>query len=472
MLQQWNTSGYITSNCFTAANGYTGFENEGVNKSVILNEAGYFSNNYDYVAIVDWDHGVGGYPGRTPDYPNVGWNDMHYMFEDDWGTVVGSPPGNSDWTHGVYDIDMYNAFPPAKVHFAFIDACYSANLYFLGEGSHPNDSLPLGLPFAFTHRIVTAYPTGTEMSIDGYSLPDAFPQCYIGFPTGSAALDQRIPYPSGTNKWYIWVGNFFYLALNFDISVKDALDMASNLQWGCNGFLDSYLINDGFTAVWPMDTDGDGIFEEGPVQQGPHSTLAVYGNANIHLKNFQPPDMVTAPSVSGPTAGYVGVSYQFSASSIDSQGHNIQYRFDWGDGSPYNETGWYSNGATVNLSHSWGSAGIYTVKVQARCPNSGWSSWSSPRTIAIAVPKLTVNVYSLQHGMLYGVPVWIDNVYVGTSPYSGYVTSGSHQIKVPGNLYFHVFRYYYYDGIYNYSNPITLLINSDKTIAAYYYSYI
>jgi len=81
---------------------------------------------------------------------------------------------------------------------------------------------------------------------------------------------------------------------------------------------------------------------------------------------------------------------------------------------------------------------------------------------------LTVKAYSIQSGWLYGVPVWIDNVYVGTTPYSGYVTPGSHQIKVPSNLYVHVFKYYYYDGIYNYSNPMTLSITSDKTVTAYY----
>lgn len=380
-FHQANMSSYIASQCFTAANGYSGFNNHGVNKDVILYQAGYFSSNYDYVAIVDWDHGVGGYPPNAP-------GEEHYMFEDDWGTVVGTPSNHyTDWSHGVYDIDIYNVFPPAKVHFAFIDACQSANLYRLGQG-YSSTGKPLGLPFAFTHRIVTAYPTGTEMSIDGYGSPDAFPQCYIGFPEGSAALDQRIS-PSGDfgsgPKWYIWVGNFFYLALNYDISVKDALDMASWYMWQCN-FIQSPLRGAGFTAVWPMDTNGDGEFEVGPGQQGLNSTLAVYGNANIHLKNFQPSHIVTSPSLSGPTTGYAGVSYQFSAYSIDSYGHNIRYRFDWGDGSPYTETGWYSNGATVYASHSWSSTGVYSVKVQAQCPNSGWTSWSSPRTITIVAP--------------------------------------------------------------------------------------
>ena len=96
------------------------------------------------------------------------------------------------------------------------------------------------------------------MSFDGYSYPDSFPQCYIGFPWGSAALNQHIDYDGSYGagpQWYIWVGNFFDLALNYDISVKDALDMASWIMWECDGFLDSPLTGSGFTAVWPMDKE-------------------------------------------------------------------------------------------------------------------------------------------------------------------------------------------------------------------------
>ncbi|MCW4045477.1 MAG: hypothetical protein NWE94_08185, partial [Candidatus Bathyarchaeota archaeon] len=342
ITRQWNASSYIASNCFSAANGYTGFNNDRSNKDAILSQASYFSSNYDYVAIVDFDHGVGNVlsPGE-----------FHYMFEDDWGTVVGSPPGTTSVDHGVYDKDIYNVFPPAKVHFAFISACMSARIYstavvpgyplVYGGGLNANGTAE-GLPFAFTHRQVSSQypPIGTAMSFDGYNYPDNFPQCYIGFPYGSAALNQHINYNQQYGSgpyWCDWVFHFFYYALNFDVSVKAALDYASQqVNWdGCTSFANSPLQGSGFAAVWPMDKDGDGNYEAGTEEIGYHSTLAVYGNSNIHLKNFQPSDIVTVPFVSGPTTGYASTSYQFSTASIDSYGHNIKYRFDWGDGSPY-----------------------------------------------------------------------------------------------------------------------------------------
>lgn len=471
--KQWYVSDYIVSHFFTPANGYSGYNHEATNKDQILYQGEFFSEYYDYVAIVDWNHGVGGFPGQAPGYPNVPENEQHYMFEDDWGTVVGSRPGTSDWSHGVYDIDMYNTFPPAKVHFAFIDACQSANLWRLGQGFYSGTGNPVGLPFAFTHRIVSYVPagyTGTAMSDDGYNRPDAFPQCYIGFPQGSAALDQRIDRYGdfGTGpKWYEWIIFFFYFALNFDIPVKDALDMASYMQWQCNGFQYSPLQGSGFTAVWPMDLEWPwGVFEEGPNQQGPHSTLEVYGNGNIHLKNFQPSHMVTWPSVDGPTICDPGVYYTFNAHSIDSHQHTLRYVFDWGDGSPYTYTYYYPNGESVSAAHKWNSEGIYNIRVKAQCESGTWSSWSNPYTVRIGTYHwLYVDAYDANYGYELNPNVYIDSEWVGNAPVSVLVTEDWHSVEVDD-----WWGYWYFVGFSDgYGNGESRPIYSDTSITAWYW---
>jgi hypothetical protein len=479
--RQDDVSDYIVSNCFNAANGYSGDDNTWVNQDVIISQAYSFSINYDYVAVVDWDHGVTGFPGQTSRHSSVPDDEEHWMFEDDYGTKWGNrtqynadPEGHTDYSHGVYDIDIYNAFPPAKVHFAFIDACQSAQ--YLHQG-YTASGYPLGMPFAFTHRPVAHVSegyTGTLISNDGYNRPDAFPQCYIGFPDGSAALDQLISedgeYGTGP-PWYQWITLFFYKALAFDVSVNDALDWASDMQWQCDDFLNSPLTWPGFTAVWPMDKEEPyGVFEN---YTGTSSTLAVYGNGDIHLRNFQPSDMVTWPYVGGPTVGEVGESYQFSAYSIDSQGHDIKYTFNWGDGSE-NETDWYDSGEVAYMSHSWSSGGIHNVTVKAQCDQGTWSSWSTPHAIDIGeiyqLTVLAINQYS-EPGY---VPLYIDGDYVGTTGYAYPVTEGYHSIGVVSPLYgggIHWFSCFYYNGIYNGSNPVTLAITQDKTVTACYLSY-
>jgi hypothetical protein len=467
-------SDYIESNFFTAANGYTGDNNIWENEDVIISQAYSYRYNYDYVAVVDWDHGVTGLPGLTSRHSSVPDDEQHWMFEDDYGTKDGYPDDHTaDYSHGVYDIDIYNAFTPAKVHFAFIDACQSAQYWYQGYSA---SGYPLGLPFAFTHRLVKYEPegySGTFMSNDGYSRPDTFPQCYIGFPDGSAALDQRIPYNYGP-KWYEWIMFFFYFAVDCNYSVNDALDAACWNNWQIEEFPDSYLQGDGFTAIWPLDeVEQWGEFEVDP-GPGAHSTLAVYGNGNIHLKNFNPSDTVTWPSVVGPEIGEVDESYQFSARSIDSHGHDIKYTFNWGDGSE-NETGWYDSGVSACMSHSWSSGDTYNVTVKAQCDQGTWSSWSTPHAIDIGeIYQLTVLAIN-QYNEPGAVPLYIDYEYVGTTGYAYPVTEGYHSIGVTSPVYggggIHWFSCFYYDGIYNGSNPVTLPVNEDKTVYACYMSY-
>ena len=477
-------SGTIVSNFFNPAHSYTGDNNIWENEDVIISQAYYFSNTYDYVAVVDWDHGVTGYPGQTSRYPSVPDSEQHYMFEDDYGTMWGTyaqyhsdPGGHTDYSHGVYDIDIYNAFPPAKVHFAFIDACESANLTHLGQG-YSATGYPLGMPFAFTHRLVAYTPTGytgTYMSDDGYNRPDAFPQCYIGFPYGSAALNQKIPYPYGDHPWYEWIIFFFYFAVDCNYPVNDALDEACWQQWQIDEFSDSWLQGNGFTAVWPMDYNQNGEIDEGENTIGEHSTLAVYGNGNINLRSFNPSDMVTWPSVYGPEIGEPSEPYQFSARSIDSQGHDIQYTFDWGDNSQDVTEEFYDNGETAYMSHSWSSPGTYYVTVKAQCSQGTWSSWSTSYAIDIGeIHQLTMLAIN-QYNEPGAVPLYIDGDYVGTTGYTYQVTEGYHTIGVASPLYSgggeHVFACFYYDSIYNGSNPAAIPVTEDKTVYACYWSY-
>jgi hypothetical protein len=88
--------------------------------------------------------------------------------------------------------------------------------------------------------------------------------------------------------------------------------------------------------------------------------------------------------------------------------------------------------------------------------------------------QLTVYAYN-QYSQSGYVPLYIDGQYIGTTGYTYTVTEGNHQIYVESHLYdgygYHVFQCYYYDDNYNYNNPMTLSVTSDKSVTAYYYSY-
>lgn len=269
------------------------YSNGGQICSDILN----LQSNNDYIAVVDFDHGVGGYPGQAG--APAPQNEVHYMFEDNTGTVIGTYGSHyTDWSHGIYEMTIYPWVTQGKVAFAFINACLSADTTQFGQGMLPSQWPPyparaVGMPFAWTYRLVeprsmSGFNINDHISNDGYSNPDWAPQVYIGFPYRSASLSQNIP--QGGNPYYYWVIAFFYYALCTSETVNQALDSASWQFMGSS--FGSSPLRTGFTAEW----------WNFPSQPG--CTMAIYGNGNIRLQQFTAPsDVASTPSINGPTSG-------------------------------------------------------------------------------------------------------------------------------------------------------------------------
>ncbi len=484
--------------CFSN-NGYSAVNHQGEmsTKNQILydvnNYYGYASS-FDYFAVVDFDHGVGN---------DIVSNERHYMFEDDAGTFWGTI--NNYTRHldeAAYDMEIYNRVNPDKTIFAFINTCTSADYnnahgvipYTDTYASYAQGMLPSGnargMPFAFTHRLVhdkSSYPGFSitadpndprfgDISDDGYGDPDTGRNVYLGFPWGSAAIEQRIPFDYGP-QYYYWLSDFFSLALDWDYSVNQALDIASDWTWGCGTFGSSYL-HTGFAANWPQ-KDVNGNWQNSNII-GAGSTLAVYGNGDIHLKQYEP-NYVSWPVISGPAVGDMGETYDFWARSTSHSGQPIHYVFDWGDGSDPEYTDYWPSGNWVGASHAWSANGIYTITVTAQDYDG---TWSNPNYYTINIGNqpvyhyLTVEAYSMLIGT--GFPLYphvlIDSVDYGTAPVTVYVQEGWHDVELDysvWNSYINCDTYFdhvtYDDGYnyYGYGSPVPVYHNQYAT--AWYY---
>ncbi len=235
----------------------------GSSKAQILSAITSLQGMCDTVAVVDFDHGVG-----RSDYRLAPPGEFHYMFEDNTGTYVGAYPGTAVPDNGVYDMDVYQLVQAGKISFAFINTCLSADLTYQGllpSQWPPYPERAVGMPFAWMHRLV-----GSQMSNNGYSNPDGGGQCYIGFPWGSASLEQSLPKDSGILYWG-WVYRFFLEACTTSKTVNQALDTASQQTWG-QPFGTSPL-RQGFSAYWWPSWYPD-----------TNSKMAVYGDGGIQLK--------------------------------------------------------------------------------------------------------------------------------------------------------------------------------------------
>jgi len=139
-------------------------------------------------------------------------------------------------------------------------------------------------------------------------------------------------------------------------------------------------------------TDNDGIFNW-TVAAVPSTTclVRVYEAADSDPTDSSDAlfSIIAAETVSAPTtptglaSGTVGTNYTYSSNgSTSSYGHDVQYFFDWDDGS---DSGWLAVG-TTQASHSWATAGTYQVQAMARCASHTViiSSWSTALSVTIS----------------------------------------------------------------------------------------
>jgi len=98
---------------------------------------------------------------------------------------------------------------------------------------------------------------------------------------------------------------------------------------------------------------------------------------------FQQPNTPSIPD--GPTSGTAGTEYTYTTSTTDSDGDQVSYWFDWGDGTNSGWLGSYNSGEEINSSHIWNSKGSYEIRVKAKDSNGAQSEWSD--RLAITMPR-------------------------------------------------------------------------------------
>ena len=90
------------------------------------------------------------------------------------------------------------------------------------------------------------------------------------------------------------------------------------------------------------------------------------------------------PMFNGPSHGRPGIIYDYSVQALDSDGDDVYYYIDWGDGS---NTGWigpYASGEEVTQAHRWLVKGSYVVKAKARDVFDAESTWTE---LEVTMPR-------------------------------------------------------------------------------------
>jgi hypothetical protein len=208
-------------------------------------------------------------------------------------------------------------------------------------------------------------------------------------------------------------------------------------------------------------------------------TVTIGGGGN------SPPNTPNTPS--GPTTGTPGATYTYSTSTIDPDGDQVKYYFDWDDGTG-DWTSYASSGSTQSASHSWSSGGTYQVKVKAQDDNGADSSYSSTLTVTITSTNSAPNKPNRPSGSTAGKVgksysytsstndpdgdkvyynfSWGDGTYSGwIGPYdSGLVVTASHAWSTEGTLSIQVKAKDEHGTESVWSDPLTISMPKNKIV--------
>jgi len=102
-------------------------------------------------------------------------------------------------------------------------------------------------------------------------------------------------------------------------------------------------------------------------------------DSDARLVKFAPfdnerPDKPDKPS--GKKRGKVGIDYTYTTSTTDSDGGQVYYLWDWGDGNFSELLGPFNSGDICSATHNWTEADTYNVAVRAIDEYGGESDWS------------------------------------------------------------------------------------------------
>jgi len=90
------------------------------------------------------------------------------------------------------------------------------------------------------------------------------------------------------------------------------------------------------------------------------------------------------PTIEGPNNAVAQKRYDYTFSTTDPEGDDVEYFIEWGDGKKFIWTGPYESGEQVIKSHSWTYEGNYTIRVKARDTYGAESDWT---TTELTMPK-------------------------------------------------------------------------------------
>ena len=107
--------------------------------------------------------------------------------------------------------------------------------------------------------------------------------------------------------------------------------------------------------------------------------------AGLSCKKNHPPDVPAVPT--GPDVCFEDSAYTFTTIATDPDGDSVAVRFEWGDSTSSEWSGWFASGESITQTHVWQDTGTCEVTVQAQDRAELRSGWSNALTVTAVLHR-------------------------------------------------------------------------------------
>ena len=272
-------------------------------------------------------------------FPFVSIDQQYCIVTDNGNEANLSGPNSYDW---FYDSSIYPNTTAQRTIFAFLWSCLQGDIV----GDIQYSGYEHGMPYAWLH---------TSLRSDGYGNSDTSYRAFIGFSGSAPKLAYSNPqfYPGAVSSF---LSSFYYAALihGANTSISQALDYAARATWG------------------PSVDFSNCILRTGYILAGEQGNMVIYGDGNMHISDYSPPDVAITNVSSLKTA--VGQGYRMNV-SVTAANQGI-FSWDTFNVTAYatNTTGYTTAIQTQSLTLAPGNSANLTFTWNATLPYGNYST--------------------------------------------------------------------------------------------------
>jgi outer membrane protein assembly factor BamB len=157
-----------------------------------------------------------------------------------------------------------------------------------------------------------------------------------------------------------------------DTAYLTALNPDGTMRWTA-GITSDFYPYDGMSVDNPPSIGEDGTIYVTTWYYGASPIYHDFGY--VHAFGQLDPNAPTAPTITGPIKGKVGVQQEYTFTSTSPTGSDLYYYALWGDGTYVDWTEPFLSGEPVSLNHTWSERGTYTIQARARDSDNLRGPW-------------------------------------------------------------------------------------------------